>query len=219
MTSPPPDHPAHPAHPDDPSAEPGAPAGGGDDPPRVHPSADVEPGAQLGRGVVVWRFCHVMSGARVGDGSSLGQGCFVAGGAAIGRRCRLQNNVSLYDGVALDDDVFVGPSAVFTNVKRPRAAFPTPPGAYATTFVGRGASVGANATLVCGVRVGEGAMVGAGAVVTRDVPPYALALGSPARVVGPVCRCGERPTPRGDAFACARCAARLAPDGPGYRLL
>ncbi|HEU4410060.1 MAG TPA: acyltransferase, partial [Polyangiaceae bacterium] len=170
-------------------------------------------------GVVVWRFCHVMAGASVGDHTSIGQGCFVASGVTIGARCRLQNNVSLYDGVALDDEVFVGPSAVFTNVKRPRAAFPAPRAGYAATRVGRGASVGANATIVCGVRIGEGAMVGAGAVVTRDVPPYALAVGAPARVVGPVCRCGACPERRGEGFACARCGARLAPEGEGYRLL
>jgi UDP-2-acetamido-3-amino-2,3-dideoxy-glucuronate N-acetyltransferase len=190
-----------------------------DEPPRIHPSADVEPGAALGQGVVVWRFCHVMAGAVVGDHTSLGQGCFVASGARLGARCRVQNNVSLYDGVTLDDDVFVGPSAVFTNVKRPRANLPTPREAYAATFVGRGASIGANATLVCGVRVGEGAMIGAGAVVTRDVPPHALALGNPARVVGPVCPCGERPKPSGGAFVCPRCATRLASLGGGYRRL
>jgi UDP-2-acetamido-3-amino-2,3-dideoxy-glucuronate N-acetyltransferase len=184
----------------------------------VHPSAEVEPGARLGRGAVVWRFCHVMSGAVVGDRASLGQGCFVAGGARVGARCKVQNNVSLYDGVTLDDDVFVGPSAVFTNVKRPRAAFPTGRAAYARTFVGRGASVGANATVVCGVRLGPGAMIGAGAVVTRDVPPFCLALGAPARVVGPVCACGERPAPcGGGAYVCPRCGARWVPDGPGFR--
>lgn len=211
--------PAHPGPPQPGAApRPEAP-GGGDDAPRVHPTADVEPGAKLGRGVVVWRFCHVMRGAAVGDHTSLGQNCFVAGGATIGARCRLQNNVSLYDGVALDDDVFVGPSAVFTNVKRPRAAFRASHDDYAHTFVGRGASIGANATLVCGVRVGEGAMVGAGAVVTRDVPPYALVVGAPARIVGPVCRCGAAPERRGDAFICERCDVRLVPEGEGYRVV
>ncbi len=157
---------------------------------RAHPTAEIEPGALIGEGAAIWRFVHVMAGAVVGPRTSIGQGCFVAPTARIGTGCRLQNNVSVYDGVTLEDEVFVGPSAVFTNVRRPRAAFATPRSAFATTLVRRGASIGANATIVCGVTIGEGAMVGAGAVVTRDVPAFTLVIGQPARVAGLVCACG-----------------------------
>jgi UDP-2-acetamido-3-amino-2,3-dideoxy-glucuronate N-acetyltransferase len=158
---------------------------------RIHPTAEVERGAVIGAGSVVWRHAHVMKGARIGRRCMLGQGCFVGAGARVGDGCRLQNHVSLYGGVELGDEVFVGPSAVFTNVKRPRAAYPKKP-AYETTLVGRGATIGANATIVCGVTIGAHAFVGAGAVVTRDVPDHALVLGSPARVEGWICACGER---------------------------
>lgn len=158
--------------------------------PTIHPSATVEEGAFIGEDSVIWRHVHVMAGARIGARCVLGQGCFVAPGVLVGDGCRIQNNVSLFRGLTLEDDVFVGPSAVFTNVKRPRAAFPTAPERFAPTLVRRGASIGANATLVCGVTVGEGALIGAGAVVTRDVPPFSLVVGQPARVVGLVCACG-----------------------------
>ena len=141
----------------------------------------------------------------------LGQGCFVGGGVRIGDGCRIQNNVSLYPGVELDEDVFVGPSAVFTNVRRPRAAYPRKP-TYETTLVGRGATIGANATIVCGVRIGARALVGAGAVVTADVPDHAIALGNPARVRGWICACGDtvsRAAARPRRSLCPRC--RLGP--------
>lgn len=180
--------------------------------PSIHPTAVVDRGARLGDGTHVWHHAHVMAGARVGARCVLGQGCFVAATARIGDGCRIQNGVSLYDGVALEADVFVGPSAVFTNVARPRAAYPRKP-AYATTLVRRGATVGANATVVAGVVVGASAFVAAGAVVTRDVPDHALVQGVPARVVGWVCACGDRIVrakrrPRG--VVCARCG-----EGPG----
>lgn len=170
----------------------------------IHPSAIVGTTALIGEGSRVWHFCHIMDGAVIGRRCVLGHSVFVAGGARIGDGCRIQNHVSVYDGVILEDDVFVGPSAVFTNVKRPRAAFPRRD-RYAITRVGRGATIGANATIVCGVRIGEGAMVGAGAVVTRDVGSFVLVLGAPARAVGGVCRCGESL----DASAtCAECGRR-----------
>jgi UDP-2-acetamido-3-amino-2,3-dideoxy-glucuronate N-acetyltransferase len=157
--------------------------------PVVHPLADVEPGAVVGAGTRIWRFSHVMAGARIGERCVLGQGVFVGARVVIGNGCRIQNGVSLYDGVELEDDVFVGPNAVFTNVRRPRAAYPRKP-AYAATHVGRGATIGANATLVAPLRVGAFAFVAAGSVVTRDVPEGMLVTGVPARVAGRVCACG-----------------------------
>lgn len=159
----------------------------------VHPSALVEPGAQLGAGSRVWHFAHVMPGARVGAGSSLGQNAFVASGAVVGRGVKVQNNVSIYDGVELEDDVFVGPSCVFTNVRNPRAEV-SRKDAYQKTRVRRGATLGANVTIVCGVTLGEYCFVGAGAVVTKDVESYALVLGNPAHRAGWVGRRGERLT-------------------------
>ena len=168
----------------------------------VHPSAIVEDGARLGLGVRIWHWVHVRAGAVIGDGTSIGQGCYV-GAVAIGRSCRIQNHVSIYDGVTLEDDVFLGPSCVFTNVKHPRAHVPRKP-AYERTVVARGATVGANATIVCGVTIGAYAMIGAGAVVTRDVPPHGLMIGAPARRVGWACRCGET-LPRGIRVRCEAC--------------
>lgn len=178
----------------------------------AHPTADVELPVEIGPGTRIWRFCHVMSGARIGAGVSLGQGCFVAAGARVGDRVRVQNHVSVFAGVSLEDDVFVGPGAVFTNVKNPRATRPRQ-GRYAPTVVGRGATIGANATVLCGLRVGERAFVAAGAVVTRDVDPYALVVGSPARAVGWVSEAGERL--EFDAEGRARCPIT----GESYRLL
>lgn len=176
--------------------------------PFVHPTAVVDPGARLGAGTKVWHFCHVSGGARIGQRCVLGQNVFVADRVQVGDECKIQNNVSLYEGVVLEDQVFCGPSLVFTNVKTPRAAFPRR-GAehYLTTRVGRGASLGANATVVCGVSIGPWAFVAAGAVVTRDVPAYALMVGVPARQVGWACECGLR-LPAGDAarLTCPDCA-------------
>lgn len=183
----------------------------------VHPTAVVDPGAVVGAATRVWHFCHVTAGARVGAGCSLGQNVFVAATGAIGDRCKLQNNVSVYDGVVLEDDVFVGPSAVFTNVTRPRAAFPRRD-KYERTLVCAGASIGANATILCGSTVGRGAFVAAGAVVTRDVPPFALVVGAPARVVGFVCLCGEALASDGAGrYACGSCARRYLADGAGLK--
>jgi len=157
--------------------------------PVVHPSAIIDDGAILGDACRIWHFCHVSPGARIGAGSVLGQNCYVAPTAVLGRGCKVQNNVSLYDSVTLEDDVFVGPSAVFTNVINPRA-FVERKHEYRPTVVKRGASIGANATIVCGVIIGEYAMVGAGAVVRRDVEPHAVVVGVPAGRHGWICECG-----------------------------
>lgn len=157
----------------------------------IHPSAIVDEGAQLGEGTAVWHFSHVCAGARIGPHCSLGQNVFVANDVVIGAGVRIQNNVSVYDAVTLEDDVFVGPSAVFTNVFNPRSAVPRKH-EYRRTLVKRGATLGANCTLVCGATVGEYAFVGAGAVVTKDVKPYALMTGVPARQTGWMSRHGEK---------------------------
>ena len=149
----------------------------------VHESAVIDEGAKLGDGVKVWHFCHVMKNARLGTGTSLGQNSFVASGVTTGSNCKIQNNVSLYQGVTLGDDVFLGPSCVFTNVINPRSAV-VRRDVYAPTKVGNGVTVGANATIICGTTLGDFAFIGAGAVVTHNVPPYALVTGNPARFAG-----------------------------------
>ncbi|HEX6242351.1 MAG TPA: DegT/DnrJ/EryC1/StrS family aminotransferase, partial [Polyangiales bacterium] len=169
----------------------------------VHPSAVLDGGVELAEDVKVWHFVHVCSGARIGAGSSLGQNVFVGRGVRVGQRVKVQNNVSLYEGVEIEDDVFLGPSCVFTNVLNPRA-FVERKQEYRPTRVARGASIGANATIVCGTHVGEYAFVAAGATVTRDVPSYGLVKGSPARLSGFVCMCGEKLQGKG-AVRCARC--------------
>lgn len=170
-----------------------------------HESACVDDGAIIGEGSRIWHFTHVASGARLGRGCVLGQNVYIAPTVQLGDGVRVQNNVSIYDGVVLEDGVFVGPSAVFTNVSNPRAEV-SRKHAYEQTVVRRGATIGANATIVCGHTVGSYALIGAGAVVTRDVPAFALCLGVPARPAGWVCRCGER-LPSSEAPICASCGA------------
>jgi UDP-2-acetamido-3-amino-2,3-dideoxy-glucuronate N-acetyltransferase len=168
----------------------------------VHETAVVDTGAQIGEGSRIWHFAHVCAGARIGRNCTLGQGVFVGNDVRIGNNVKIQNNVSVYDTVTLEDDVFCGPSMVFTNVYNPRSAV-TRKHEYRRTLICRGATLGANCTIICGVTVGEYAFVGAGAVVNRDAPAYALTMGVPARQVGWMSRFGERlPLPlRGDAEA------------------
>jgi len=172
----------------------------------AHETAAIDQPAQIGDGTRIWHFCHVMAGARIGARCVLGQNVFVASRAVIGDGCKIQNNVSLYDDVVLEADVFVAPSAVFTNVNNPRA-FIERKHEYRTTLVRCGASIGANATVVCGHTLGEYAFIGAGAVVTKDVPAYGLVLGVPGCVVGWMCRCGVR-LPSGEAPLCASCGQK-----------
>lgn len=171
----------------------------------IHPTAIVEPGAQIGDDTRIWQWVHVMPRAQIGARCSLGQGCYV-GAVTLGDGCRVQNHVSLYDGVTLEQDVFVGPSAVFTNVTHPRAHVDRKEH-YELTRVGRGATIGANATVLCGVMIGAYAMVGAGAVVLDDVKPHAIVVGTPARQISWACRCGETLFPD---LSCGRCTDRYA---------
>ena len=179
----------------------------------VHESAYIDKGAQIGKRTKVWHFSHVMSGATIGENCSLGQNVMVASNVNIGNGCKIQNNVSVYEGVTLQDYVFCGPSMVFTNVKTPRSAYPRNSREnYVITRVGYGASIGANATIVCGVSIGEWAFIAAGAVVTKDVPPYALVAGVPGRVIGRVCECGVPIEFEGDHAVCAECGTRYEKD-------
>lgn len=159
----------------------------------VHESAYLDEPVKVGSGTKIWHFSHVMSGAEIGDNCKIGQNVFIANRVKIGNNVKIQNNVSVYEGVTLEDDVFCGPSMVFTNVKTPRSAFPRNNSEdYIKTLVKRGASIGANATIVCGVTIGEWAFVAAGAVVTKDIPPYAMVAGVPARIIGRMCQCGAQ---------------------------
>lgn len=157
----------------------------------VHPSAIVDAGARIGEGSRIWHFTHVCGGAAIGKGVSLGQNVFVGNQVSIGDHCKIQNNVSVYDNVTLEDGVFCGPSAVFTNVLNPRARIERK-SEYRNTLIKRGATLGANCTIICGVTVGEYAFIGAGAVINRDVKPYALMVGVPARHIGWMSEYGEQ---------------------------
>lgn len=155
----------------------------------IHPSAIVDEGARLGEGCRVWHFSHVCATSVIGEGTSLGQNVYVANHVTIGDRCKIQNNVSIYEGVHISNEVFLGPSCVFTNDRNPRAT--KVDWTLTPTYVEEGATIGANATIVCGVTLGKYCMVGAGSTVTKDVPPYALVVGNPARQIGRVTKDGQ----------------------------
>lgn len=157
----------------------------------AHETALVEQPVSIGAGTKIWHFCHVMPGAEMGERCSLGQNVFVAGGTRLGNNVKVQNNVSIYEGVICEDDVFLGPSMVFTNIRNPRSAI-VRKGQYTETVLEQGSSVGANATIVCGIRLGRYCFIGAGSVVTKDVPPYALVVGNPARHMGWMSEYGHR---------------------------
>ena len=183
--------------------------------PVIHESAYVDEGAQIGSDTKVWHFCHVLAGAVIGERCSLGQNVVISPQVVVGDNVRIQNNVSVYTGVTLEDDVFCGPSMVFTNVVNPRARV-SRKSEYKRTLVRRGTTIGANATIVCGITLDEYAFVGAGSVVTKDVGAYALVVGVPARRVGWMCRCGER-LPDKNPDACKVCGTRYKQEGDRLR--
>ena len=168
----------------------------------IHESSYVDDDVEIGEGTKVWYFCHIQSGARIGKNCSFGQNVNISNNVRIGNGVKVQNNVSIYEGVELEDDVFCGPSCVFTNDLIPRARYPKGHENYKRTLVKKGASIGANATIVCGVTVGEYAMIAAGAVVTKDVPDYTLMVGVPAVQHGRICECGSK---LGENCKCEKC--------------
>ena len=156
-----------------------------------HPTAIIDAGSKIGTGTKIWHFSHIMSGARLGENCNLGQNVLVSDDVILGNNVKVQNNVSIYTGVICEDDVFLGPSMVFTNIVNPRSAV-VRKGSYVKALVGKGASIGANATIICGNSLGEFCFIGAGAVVTKDVPPYALVVGNPGKQVGWMSEYGHR---------------------------
>jgi UDP-2-acetamido-3-amino-2,3-dideoxy-glucuronate N-acetyltransferase len=170
----------------------------------IHETAVVDEPCEIGAGTRIWHFCHLMKGCSIGEGCNLGQGVFVGSGVKLGKNVKVQNNVSIYEGVEVEDDAFLGPSMVFTNVRTPRSHV-SRKDRFERTLVKRGATIGANVTVVCGSVIGEYAFVGAGSVVTRDVPRFALVVGNPAKRAGWMCRCGERLR---QSLACDACGAR-----------
>ena len=180
----------------------------------AHETAVIDDGATIGEGTKIWHFSHIMTGAKIGRGCNLGQNVVVSPGCVLGDNVKVQNNVSIYTGVILEDDVFCGPSMVFTNVINPRSHI-VRRDEYRTTRVGRGASIGANATIICGHDLGKYCFIGAGAVVTRPVPDYGLIVGNPGRLVGYVCYCGDRlgisvGAPIGAEVSCGSCGKLYA---------
>lgn len=158
---------------------------------QIHESAIIDDGAQIGTGSKIWHFTHVMATAIIGNNVSIGQNCFIGENVVIGNNVKIQNNVSLYEGLIVEEDVFIGPSAVFTNVKKPRSEFPTNK-SYDKTTIKQGATIGANSTIVCGVTLGEYCFLGAGTVVNKNIPNNALVVGNPSKIIGWVGESGER---------------------------
>lgn len=170
----------------------------------AHPTAVIDDGARIGNGTRIWHFVHIRQGAKIGNDCTVGQNCYIASRATIGNGVKIQNNVSIYDLVTLEDNVFVGPSAVFINDLNPRSPYPKQ-GNWIPTLIREGATIGANATILCGITIGRWAFIGCGAVVTRDVPDYAVVKGNPAQQDGWICECGRKLTFKGNTAACTSC--------------
>ena len=177
----------------------------------VHSTAVVDKPAEIGEGTKVWHFTHIMSGARIGENCVIGQNVFIGSGAVLGNNIKIQNNVSIYDGVILEDDVFCGPSMVFTNVFNPRS-FISRKKEFRKTLVRKGATIGANVTIICGNTIGQYAFIGAGSVVTKDVPDYALVYGNPGKAKGWVCQCAEEIVFRSRKAICKACGKKYKMD-------
>jgi len=184
----------------------------------VHSTAVADEGAEIGTGTKIWHFTHIMPGARIGENCIIGQNVFIGSGALLGNNIKVQNNVSIYDGVILEDEVFCGPSMVFTNVFNPRS-FISRKKEFRKTLVKRGATIGANVTIICGNTIGQYAFIGAGSVVTKDVPNYALVYGNPGKVKGWVCQCAEEITFRSGKAACKACGKHYKKDRVGVKLV
>ena len=170
----------------------------------IHESSYVDAGAEIGTGTKIWHFCHIMTNTKIGERCNIGQNVLISSDVTIGNNVKIQNNVSLYTGVIIEDDVFLGPSMVFTNVINPRSHV-SRKDAYQKTLVRKGASIGANATIICGTTLGQYCFVGAGALVTKNIPDYALVYGSPARIQGWMCQCGEQIKFENDYTTCNKC--------------
>jgi UDP-2-acetamido-3-amino-2,3-dideoxy-glucuronate N-acetyltransferase len=184
----------------------------------VHETAVVDRPADIGEGTKIWHFSHVMSGAKIGKSCVIGQNVFIGATAEIGNNVKIQNSVSIYEGVMLEDDVFCGPACVFTNVIRPRSRYPRKERIFDATIVRKGVTIGANATIVCGVFIGAHAFIGAGSVVTSDVPAYAMVYGNPARQRGWVCECGDKLAASGKSarrFTCVACKRKYQKKSDG----
>lgn len=173
----------------------------------VHESSYVDENVKIGDGTKIWHFSHIMSNCEIGEKCNIGQNVVISPGVKLGNGVKIQNNVSVYTGVICEDDVFLGPSCVFTNVVNPRS-FIERKTEYRDTIIGKGASIGANVTIVCGHNIGKYALVGAGAVVTKHIPDYALVVGNPARILGYVCKCGERLEFKDNQSVCSACGEK-----------
>jgi len=179
----------------------------------VHPSSFIDDNVQIGEGTKIWHFCHIMSGAKIGKNCKIGQNVFIDRDVKIGNNVKIQNNVSVYRGVTLEDNVFCGPSMVFTNVFNPRSAYPRDISEYRKTLVKKGATIGANVTIISGVTLGRSAFIGAGTVVTKDVPDYALVYGNPASIQGWMCECGDKLEFRDERARCNKCRKEYVKEG------
>ena len=179
----------------------------------IHPSSFIEKNVKIGRGTKIWHFCHIMDGVRIGKECKTGQNVYIDKGVKIGNNCKIGNNVSVFKKVTLEDDVFCGPSMIFTNVINPRSKYPRKIEEYKKTLVKKGATIGANATIVCGNTLGCHSFIGAGSVVTKDVPSYAIVYGNPARIKGWMCECGEKLEFKDGISICRKCKKKYNKKG------